>query len=193
MDARVRQIGERARAAGTARPASPVVTRTDDFRERGLTARTCKRLGCGIEFEPSSPNQLYHDVECRELHYRERAAKTAADDTPRDRGDDAPPPAVSGTRTTPESEADGSPARPGPASRPGASGPPPSPQPPANPPTGVATVPRETPFDPDAADELVRRYIDRLFELTDPESIVAKEVKVSALDKLDVIVRRVVP
>lgn len=43
-----------------------------------------------------------------------------------------------------------------------------------------------------AADALVERYLERLFDLTDPESIVAKEVKVTALDKLDAIVHKLI-
>lgn len=38
----------------------------------------------------------------------------------------------------------------------------------------------------------MERYVERLFDLTDPESIVAKEVKVAALENLDAIVHRLI-
>jgi hypothetical protein len=37
--------------------------------------RKCKAWGCKVEFIPSGPRQIYHDVKCRdnEAHRRQRA------------------------------------------------------------------------------------------------------------------------
>jgi hypothetical protein len=83
MDEKVAEVAERARAAGNARPKAKVKTRhvkpetlrrrgAPDFRERGLTKRICQRPACAIEFVPTSPNQRYHDSDCRALHEKER-------------------------------------------------------------------------------------------------------------------------
>lgn len=188
LDEGIRRVVERARARGDRirgpgpvtvrhvdpallRPAEPApVTRTpiEETRRRGLTPRECQNPTCGKTFTPTSPSQKFCSVPCRNLR---PPAEAAPDDTPPAPGDDAPERAqVSGTGNEPESEAADSPGRPGPASRQGASPPVPPPE----------------------ADELVERYLERLFDLTDPESIVAKEVKVTALDKLDAIVHKLI-
>jgi hypothetical protein len=117
MDEKVAAVAERARAAGNARPKAEVTTRVDpsikrerrrgapDFRQRGLTQRICRGPDCNMEFQPTSPNQRYHNDECRKRAEKERTkGSPPTSPTPPPRRESTPAPPEPQVSASPESQ-----------------------------------------------------------------------------------------